>query len=141
MIGPDPAGQMRMFGSSAQPLSAGEIDMVQRFVREHPEAFGPRAAPFDSNQWIRPVDSNRIRFRFLPFASGTQALLNTENGTNQSYSFKARIERGSKSVTTDVCQLVPAKRSVEHWPYPLDWIEITDMHVVPYDETELPRCE
>jgi hypothetical protein len=54
--------------------------------------------------------------------------------------YRARIGRGDRSIVTDVCQLVPEKRNIEHWPYPIDWIEISDVRAVAYEEGKPPLC-
>lgn len=135
----DEKGSPRMEGDRAEPLSAVELEMVQTMIRDHPGAFGPKSAPLYSPGMPNPA-ANRIRFRFVPFAAGSQSLLIVENGISQSYMYKARIGRGDRSMITDVCQLVPEKRNVEHWPYQIDWIEISEVRVVSYEEGKPLLC-
>lgn len=137
----DPAGKARMLANQAEPLSAAEVGMIGRFVRDHPDAFGPKAAPMTTDQWLTPIKRDRIRFRFVPFSGGAETVLVIENGSARSYMYKARIGRGAKSMITDVCQVVPGKRGIEHWPYQLDWIEIADVRAMPYVDGSQPLCE
>ncbi|MEO6198474.1 MAG: hypothetical protein ABIO68_00850 [Sphingomicrobium sp.] len=140
-IGLDPAGKARMLANQAEPLSAAEIGMIERFVRDHPDAFGPKAAPMTTGQWLTPIKRDRIRFRFVPFSGGAETVLVIENGSELSFIYKARIGRGSSSMMTDVCQVVPGKRGIEHWPYQIDWIEITNVRAIPYVDGSQPLCE
>lgn len=137
----DQSDKAHLISGTAEPISAGEIEMLRELVRNHPEAFGPNSAPVQTDQRVPPIQPNRIRFRFLPFDDGKQTLLIIENGALRSFMYKARIGRGSRSIPTDVCQLVPLKRNIEHWPYPLDWIEVSEVRAVAYNESAPPRCE
>lgn len=137
----DQQGTPRLQGDRAEPLSAAELEMVDTLVRNHPDAIGPKSAPLYSPQGMPAPVRNQIRFRFVPFAAGSHAVLMVENGVRRSYMYKARIGRGDRSIMTDVCQLVPEKRNVEHWPYQIDWIEISDLRVVTYREGNPPLCE
>ena len=134
-------GQVHLLGDKAEPLTSQELALVRQLVQEHPDAFGPNAAPIHSDQVFPAIPQNSIRFRFVPIERGTQALLVIENGSSESYMYKARIGYAGKAGPTDVCQLIPDKRSIEHWAYPLDWIEISEVRAVPYAENSPPRCE
>ena len=135
----DEKGTPRTDGNRAEPLSAVELEVVQTLIRDHPDAFGPKSASLYSRGMTSPA-ANRIRFRLVPFAAGSQSVLIVENGLSQSYMYKARMGYGEKTIITDVCQLVPEKRNVEHWPYQIDWIEISEVRVVSYEEGKPLLC-
>jgi hypothetical protein len=137
----DNQGKVHVAGGKAEPLSAQELAFVRQAVQDHPDAFGPNAAPVHSGQIFPAIPPNNIRFRFVSLEGGSQSLLLVENGSDRSYLYKARIGYERNAGPTDVCQIIPDKRSVEHWAYPLDWIEISDVRAVPYDENVSPRCE
>ena len=140
-IGLDDQDEPRLEGGPATPLEPGEMDMLLSMLRDHPDAFGPKSAPLHTDQALPLIIPERIRFRFIPLNGGSQSVLVIENGLQRSFMYKARIGRGTRSMVTDVCQVVPSLRGIEHWPYPIDWIEISDIHVVAWNEGDRPRCE
>jgi hypothetical protein len=141
LIGLDERGHPSVEGGAASALSAGELDMVQQLVRDHPDAFGPNGKILRTGQSMPPITPDHIRFTFVPFESGSQSLLLIESGLGRSFLYRATIERGGRAVRTDVCQVLPGKRGVEHWPYPLDSIQITDIHFIEWKDGDPLRCE
>jgi hypothetical protein len=141
LIGLDNRDQPRVDGGAASALTAGETKLIQQLVRDHPDAFGAKGVAVHSDQPMPPIAQNHIRFTFIPFEAGTQSLLLIENGFDRSFLYTARISRGGRAAQTDVCQVLPDKRGVEHWPYPLDGIEITNIHPIQWKDGDPIRCE
>src|SRR4051794_40691286 len=86
-----------------------------------------------------PVQRDRLRLRFMSIA-GQHSILILENGYERATVFRARIIRGSEARPTDVCLVMPMRFGFEHWPYPLDRIEISDIHLVPWRSGDPVPC-
>jgi hypothetical protein len=85
------------------------------------------------------VQPNRLRLRFMSIA-GQHSILILENGYDRGIIFRARMTRGSETRPTDVCLVVPMRYGFEHWPHPLDRIEISDIHLVPWRTGDPVPC-
>lgn len=136
-IGLDATGKLDVKGGRAGPLSSFDVESLNDLVENHPDAMGPNGAVVHSDKPPPQIESGHIRFTFASF--GKDTVLVIENGFPRSFMYRARIGRGSQSAVTDVCQIMPSKRGYEHWPYPIDWIEITDIR--PVEWTGALRCE
>jgi hypothetical protein len=127
---------------SPQPsdkLSEGETEMLAQVLERPEQAMGPNSIVAHTDKEVAPIVPGSLRFSLIDH-HGQMALI-IRNGTNESYMYKAKLGRGSQSMTTDVCQIMPQARAFEHWPYRFDWIEITDLKVTPHTPGSPPRCE
>jgi hypothetical protein len=88
-----------------------------------------------------PVAAGFVRIRFTPIKNGAESLLILENGYDMALTYRARIHQGSRSKAADVCQVMPAKRGFEHWPYPIERIELFAIRLEPWQQGQRPRCE
>ncbi|MFL6726676.1 MAG: hypothetical protein ACJ8FS_09210 [Sphingomicrobium sp.] len=138
-IGRNNSGALDTKGGAAQPLRPYDLEFIRKLVTEHSDATGANGAIIDVSLPAPAIEKSHLRFSFVPIDDGRQTVLVIENGFPTSFGYRARIGRGSKSQVTDVCQLIPNKRGYEHWPYAIDWIEITDIHPVQW--TGNLRCE
>jgi hypothetical protein len=67
-------------------------------------------------------------------------MLTIENGYNRSFRYRAVMHRRDRSAPTDVCEVMANKPGFEHWPYQIEWLELSDLRL----ETPLPdqlRCQ
>lgn len=127
-------------GAEAAPLMAGERDLLSQLLGSPPEeAMGGNSKVVHSDGEGAPIVPGVLRFSLIDY-KGEMVLL-VLNGMKASYMYKARIGRGDGSQVTDVCQLLPNNRNMEHWPYKFDWIEVTEIREVPYRAGEPARCE
>lgn len=129
-------------GGAARPMSDEDKAMVRDLLKNHPEAFGPRGA-FVTAEGARPappVIRGEIRFSFLTL-EGNDRLLIVENGYERGLRYRAIMHRSGRSEPTDVCVVIPQRRSYEHWPYPIERIDLGAMTLVPYRDGEMPTCE
>jgi hypothetical protein len=138
-IGLNRSGGFDTKGGAAAPLQPYDLEFIRKLITEHSDATGPNGAIISLQQKPHEVEAAPLRFSFVPMDDGRHTVLVIENGFPRSFLYRARIGRGSKSVVTDVCQVIPNKRGYEHWPYPIDWIEITDIH--PVECTGKLSCE
>jgi hypothetical protein len=81
----------------------------------------------------------RLRLRLMSIA-GQHSMLILENGYDRAIVFRARMTRGGETRSTDVCLVRPMRFGFEHWPQPLDRIEISDIRFVPWRAGDPVPC-
>ena len=104
-----------------------------------PDPYATEIPRDDNMPAVPPVEPDMIRVKFLSIA-GRHSLLVMENGYGQAIAYRARMTRGGRTTPTDVCLVVPNYHGFEHWPDPLDRIEISDIHFVPWQRGEPVPC-
>jgi hypothetical protein len=67
---------------------------------------------------------NTLRFSFTRM-NGNQRMLFIQNGYDRSFHFTARMFLGKKSAPTSICTIPPHLASFEHWPHPIDRLELS----------------
>lgn len=82
---------------------------------------------------------NEVRLKFMEYPTG-QRLLAVENGNDRTLVYKARLHSGRNSNSTTVCMVAPRTRTIEHWPWNVDWIELRDIHLIDLKRGEPIRC-
>ncbi|MBB4838042.1 hypothetical protein HNP52_001093 [Sphingomonas kyeonggiensis] len=101
-----------------------------------------QAFPKDLELPAPPVpDAGKIRFRFLGVAGSDHAMLVIQNGYAQALVYRARITARGQAAPTDVCLVMPGKPSIEHWPYAISAIEVSDFTLVPWKPEDGVPCE
>ena len=104
------------------------------------EPAAATALPNDGSMPAAPaVQPGRLRIRFLSIA-GQHSILILENGYDRGILFRARMTRDGDTRPTDVCLLVPMQHGFEHWPHPIDRIEISDIRFVPWRRGDPVPC-
>lgn len=141
LIGLDDKGQLVEEGGKADPLAPHDIAFLKRLKNEHSDAVGSKGAIVHTELAPPPLRPSSVRFSFVALENGKETVLLIENGFPRSFVYRARIGRGPTGQSTDVCQVLPEKRGYEHWPYPIDWIEIIDWQPVDYEPGAPLRCE
>jgi len=87
----------------------------------------------------RLILPSALRVRFMMIA-GQHSVLILENGYDRALVFRARMTRGGETRSTDVC-LVPAnQRSFEHWPHPIERIDLDAFRFVAWQPGGPPPC-
>jgi hypothetical protein len=137
----------------AMTVAAGDVTRISReeqagivdAVARNPGAQGPNSVGVNGAEFgVKPVESDKLRISFIDLASigmPDDRLLVIENGYGRALRYRAVISRGTRSQPTDVCTVLPTLRGYEHWPYPIDAIELSDLALVPYQEGTAPVCE
>ena len=108
-----------------------------------PEAPIPVATPFPSSSADpspEPVPAGLVRVRLHSIA-GKHTLLVVENGLDRALAYRARMTANGQSRPTDVCVVMPGQPSYEHWPHPIDRIELSAFRHVPWTHGQPPTCE
>jgi len=70
-----------------------------------------------------------VRMRFFLIAD-RQSVLFIENGQDRALVYRAVMTRNGRSEPTDVCLIPAHSRAQEHWPYPIDRLSLSDLHLV-----------
>ncbi len=87
-----------------------------------------------------PIPPDEVRVRFLSIA-GQHSLLVVENGQARALAFRARMTVGGQARHTDVCIVLPRLPSYEHWPHPIERLELSDFRFVPWTAGRAPTCQ
>jgi hypothetical protein len=125
------------------PPSPWEMWMGGEFdAGKHAEASGtnPKAGTNDGVGPNAPTPApDRLRIRLTATAKGN-ALLVIENGYAEGMIYRARMTSGGRSAPTDVCIVLPGLVGIEHWPFPLDAIELSEIRLVPWKTGDAIPC-
>jgi hypothetical protein len=105
-----------------------------------PDAPVPTAEALPGGAQVPPVDRGAVNLRLMAIAD-RHALLIVENGYGEALVYRARMTQSGNTRPTDVCVVLPANRSYEHWPHPIDRIELSDFSLIPWNEGDQPTCE
>lgn len=129
---------------TAAPLTAHDIEAGQILGAEGctEQNCGPSS---------RPITARETKTAQMPIASGTiratfglvggESVLVFQNASDRLLTYRARITAGGQTQTTDVCQVLPLKAGYEHWPYPIDKIELSGFELGSWDGATPPTCE
>jgi hypothetical protein len=49
------------------------------------------------------------------------------NGYGSTFRYQAAMSADGRSAPTDVCDVAPHMLGLEHWPYPLERLELSDL--------------
>ena len=63
--------------------------------------------------------------RFSMTGGSDMTMLQVVNGTDQAFEYRARMFRGSRSAATSTCTVLPGIGGFEHWPQPIDRLELS----------------
>ena len=86
-----------------------------------------------------PVNDNRIRFKVVHFP-GKQTNLIVENGYDRPVKYSVLIHYGKTSMADTTCEVTPHKRSIEHWPYNVDVVDLREMLFIPLHDGQPLDC-
>jgi hypothetical protein len=135
--------------SPAGPLPDTDAAFLEqmRTVAIVPDVKSQPAIPGRSPTPPPPVTPHLLRIGLRavppPAAKGPNGdmLLSIENGYDGALRYRAVLHRGGNATPTDVCIVLPLKRGFEHWPYPFDRVELSDLRIVPWHEGDTITCE
>jgi hypothetical protein len=108
-----------------------------------PEAPVPEGLPISTGPagpTPQPIPSGEVRMKVLSIA-GRHTLLVVENGLPRAIAYRARMTVSGRTRSTDVCLVMPGLPSYEHWPHPIERIELSDFRYVPWQPGQRPTCE
>ncbi|MEA3061198.1 MAG: hypothetical protein QOJ94_979 [Sphingomonadales bacterium] len=102
-----------------------------------PVQHGPDAPPIKAGQ-VRII--LRTVAPSVDYPKG-EMLLSLENGYDGALRYRAVLRSGDRSMPTDVCIVIPHRFGFEHWPFPFERIELSDLQVVPWHAGDSVSCE
>jgi len=106
-----------------------------------PDAPVPVGTPMHSDEASPdPIPSGEVHIRFLSIA-GRHSMLVVENGQGRALRYRARMTVGGRTHATDVCVVLPHLPSYEHWPDPVQRLELSDFRFIPWTQGQAPTCE
>jgi hypothetical protein len=138
---------------SVVTIRQGEAGPLSEFYRSaitqltggtYENAVGPNSAPITSRDISAeptPIAPDALRFIFVRVPGQGHSVLFVENGYGRAMAYRARIYANGRSAPTDVCVVLPRLRGVEHWPYRIDRIELSQLRLERWREGQPPRCE
>lgn len=77
-------------------------------------------------------EPNIITMHLVRTPGKDQSLLVILNGYDRGMVYRATMRVKGRAQATDVCLVMPGKIGLEHWPFPLDAIDLSDMKLVPW---------
>src|SRR5262245_11531834 len=136
-------GALLMETSAAPPMTPFELSVARDFVRgvfDH--AVGDTVAPITTAK--RPeaeaVQPHMVRLKFVQIPDTDHSLLLIENGYGQGIRYTAVMQIDGQGEHTDVCLVMPNLRSLEHWPYRVDAIDLSDFRLQPWRDGDPLPC-
>jgi hypothetical protein len=129
----------------AAALSPFEREWARHASRgEYDWASGATAMAIPSGEDGIPaapqVQAGELRIKFVPLP-GDHSMLVLENGYPNAVKYRARIHRAGAEGATDVCEALPDKFGLEHWPYPIERIDLHGFTFRPWIGDREPVCE
>jgi hypothetical protein len=130
-------------------FEAAVIPNLQLQSKQLPEGttIAPPQPVYESDIRAPPpsVTENEVHLIFRHVASLDQgqsgdSILSLTNGYGQAFRYRATMHSNGKSAPTDVCEVMPANRGIEHWPYVIEWLDLTELRLEPF-KTGAIRCE
>jgi hypothetical protein len=74
----------------------------------------------------------QLTFRHVPalrVGAADHSSLVIANGYNYKFGYRALMRGKGRSVPTDVCEVPQKFRGVEHWPYVIDELDLSDLRL------------
>ena len=68
-------------------------------------------------------------------------MLTLLNGYPSAFSYRAVMHGNGRAAPTDVCQVMPEKGGNEHWPYPIEQLDLSELRLEAWQDGQVPRCE
>jgi len=104
-----------------------------------PDAPVPEATPLPREITAPAVPRGTLRVKFMSIA-GRHSLLVIENGYDRAVAYRARMIVSGQTRPTDVCLVIPNQRGYEHWPHPIERIELYDFRFADWRPGEPQPC-
>jgi hypothetical protein len=145
----DDGGRVTVAKGGPARMSEYDRAAVFELLRNHPDAVGSIAAIHTEDDGHLPppppVERGAVRISFLAVAAtgkeSESRLLLVENGYDRGLRYRAIISRSARNEPTDVCVVIPERRGYEHWPYPIDRIELSGLTLFSLREGDPLTCE
>ena len=136
-------GALLVGTSAAPPMTPFELSVARDFARgAFDHAVGDTAAEITSDKRPEPEDvqPHMVRVKFVQIPDSDHTLLLIENGYGQGLRYRAVMRIDGEGERTDVCLVMPNLRSLEHWPFRIDAIELSDFRLQPWRDGDPLPC-
>jgi hypothetical protein len=88
-----------------------------------------------------PPHGLRVSLRDVAGKTPHDTLLMISNGYGDALRYQAVMRRGDRSAPTDVCLVMPGKPGYEHWPFPIERLDLTALRLVPWKPEDGIICQ
>lgn len=146
-LAPGEAIVLRIEGGRAEERGPAEWTTRDLAVAQHLSGLTPPKEPVGQASPVpdglpegMPVREGVVRLRFLSIAD-SHSLLIVENGYGRALTYRARMTRNGQSHATDVCLVTPGNRGYEHWPHPIDRLQLNDLALVDWRPGDQQPCQ
>jgi hypothetical protein len=141
----DPAMPTLLTGIARASMSEADRAIAVKFAGGgYDWAQGPRSAVIESGMdgipRLADVKPGQLKISFVSLKPPGHSLLIIENGYADALVYRARITVKGKPTATDVCLVLPGKRGYEHWPYPIEKIELSQLRRQPWQDGDPVPC-
>jgi hypothetical protein len=86
------------------------------------------------------IAPDQIKLKMVEYPAG-QTMLAVENGYAQGFVYHAVMYRGDRPQPTTVCLVMPGKRTMEHWPFKIDRLELSALRLVDWKPGDAMPCQ
>lgn len=139
------AASVTIESRTATTPNGAEAGKGTEFARgDHDDAMGANFKMLDHDPAAPPppILDGKLRIRFVAVAGKDDgSMLSVQNGYDQALAYRATIAVRGKSQPTDVCIVLPQRGGFEHWPYPIEKIEMHDLRFESWQTGDPVRCE
>lgn len=87
----------------------------------------------------KPVP-DKIVLRFIQTPGKDQSMLSVQNGYGRALVYRAVMHMGKTSQPTDVCLVIPGKLGIEHWPFAIDALDLSELRLVAWKPGDPVPC-
>jgi hypothetical protein len=106
------------------------------------DATGQNVVPIEGpSDGLEPLPANAVRLSFAQVPDQDQVVLMIENGYQHALAYRATIHVNGREQPSDVCLVLPALRSFEHWPYLIERIDLSDFEARNWRDGDPITCE
>jgi hypothetical protein len=111
---------------------------------DYDQATGPNFKAMGGNTGSAALapkpEPGKIVLRFIRTPGKDQSLLSIQNGYGQALVYRAAMHVGKNSQPTDVCLVLPGKLGIEHWPFAIDALDLSDLRLVAWKPGDPIPC-
>ncbi|MGN6819217.1 MAG: hypothetical protein ACTHJR_11175 [Sphingomonas sp.] len=110
---------------------------------DYDQAVGPNFQPMGktgAGALAPKPEAGKIVLRFIRTPGKDQSLLSIQNGYDQALVYRAVMHVGKDAQPTDVCLVAPGKLGIEHWPFAIDTLDLSDLRLVAWKAGDPVPC-
>ena len=139
----DDKGVREIDRAVTEPTNFEIVGSAEAQRGDYAQAIGPNTkamASTGSGALAPKPEPGKIVLRFIRTPGKDQSLLSIQNGYDQALAYRAVMHLGNNSTPTDVCVVLPRKVGVEHWPFAIDALDLSDLRLVAWKTGDPVTC-